>query len=119
MIDILKKLFKSIGWVIFAIVIISIALFSIFVTFGSVFEVLIKIIKIAGFGSIGLGIFITPLFIYGCIQVVRGFCSIFDYDLKKMDEKKESIWNYFYIPVTFLGYISVFLVIYFWGASSQ
>lgn len=118
MIDIFKKIFKSVGWVIFAIVIIAIVLFSIFVTFGSVFEVLIKIIKIAGFGSIGLGIFITPLFIYGCIQVIRGFCSIFDFDLKKMNEKEESIWNYFYIPVTILGYISVFLVIYSLGASS-
>lgn len=116
MIDILKKIIKTARWVILSILVIAIALFSLFTTFASVFDILIKIIKIAGFGSIGWGVVISPFFIFGAIQIFRGFCSIFNSDLKKIGEKSESILGYFYIPATVLGCILVFAIVYYCGS---
>ena len=109
---------KKIGWILLGIFVAAVTLFSVFLGLGSVAEMIIKIVEIAGGGSIIRGIIMAPFFIFGAIQIFRGACKVFDEDLQKMDSRKDSIWNYFYIPVTILGYISVFSVIYFWGASS-
>ena len=77
-----------------------------------------EILRIAGGGSIIRGILTAPIFVFGIIQIFRGFRSIFDADLKKMCTKNDSIWNYLYIPATALGYIAVFMVIYFCGAAA-
>lgn len=77
-----------------------------------------KLFEAMGGGSAFLGIIFAPFFIIGVIQVFRGFCSIFDNDLKKMDTKGDSILNYFYIPATVIGYIAVFFVVYSLGLSA-
>ena len=52
-------------------------------------------------------------FVIGVIQIFRGFCAIFDADLKKIGVSDESFWHYLYIPATILGYITVIVVLYF------
>ena len=55
-----------------------------------------------------LGIF----FIIGIIQLFRGFCAIFDADLKKINESDESLWHYLYVPATIFGHITIIVVLY-------
>ena len=52
-------------------------------------------------------------FIIGAVQIFRGFCAIFDADLKKINESDESLWHYLYIPATILGYLTVIVVLYY------
>ena len=117
MIDFIKKLFKKIGWILLGIIWIGFALLSILLGLGSVAEILVKIVTITGGGSIIRGIIMTPFFIFGIVQIIRGFCAVFDADLNKMNTKDSSIWNYFYIPATILAYLSVIIAIGFWAKS--
>ena len=105
----LKKILEKIGIVFFSIVVIAIALFSLFLGFGSVAEIVVKIVKIAGGGSVVQGIITVPFFIFGAVQIIRGACKVFNADLNKMDESNESLWHYLYIPATIVGYIAPML----------
>ena len=58
-------------------------------------------------------ILVVLFFIIGAVQIFRGFCAIFDADLKKINESNESFWHYLYIPVTTLGYLAVIVVLYY------
>jgi hypothetical protein len=108
---------KKIGWILLGIFVAAVSLFSVFLGLGSVAEMVIKIVEIAGGGSIIRGIIMAPFFIFGAIQIFRGACKVFDEDLRKMDSRKDSIWNYFYIPATIIGYIAVIMAVCFWSAS--
>ena len=58
-------------------------------------------------------VLLVIFFIIGIIQAFRGFCAVFDADIKKIAESNESPWHYLYIPVTILGYIAVIVMVYF------
>lgn len=118
MIDFIKKLLEKTGLLLFLLVCGAIALFSLLLGLGSVAEVLVKIVKIAGGGSIGLGVLMAPFFLFGVIQMFRGFCAIFDADLKKINDSSESFWHYLYIPATVIGYIVVIVALCNWGAGA-
>ena len=110
----IKKILEKIGCLFSGLIIVAIALFSLFLGFSSVAEIVVKIVSFVGFGSIGLGIITAPFFVFGIVQIFRGCCAIFDADLKKISESDESLWHYLYIPVTILGYIAVIVVLYCW-----
>ena len=114
----IKKILEKIGGLLSGLIIVAIALFSLFLGLGSVADVVVKIVKIAGGGSIVLGIVTAPFFIFGIVQIFRGFCATFDADLKKMSESNESLWHYLYIPATILGYIAVIIAICNWAAAA-
>ena len=114
----MKKLFEKIGFIIIGIILLAIALFSLYLGFGSVAEIVVKIVSIAGGGSIVLGIIALPFFIFGIIQIFRGACKVFNSDLKKMNEADESLWHYLYIPATIVGYIVVIISLCNWVAAA-
>lgn len=116
--DFTKKLLKKIGFILSCLLFVAIVLFSLLLGLGSVAEALVKIVKIAGGGSIGLGILMAPFFIFGVIQMFRGFCAIFDADLKKINALSESFWHYLYIPATVIGYIVLIVALWNWGAGA-
>lgn len=118
MIDVIKKFLKQIGWIVLGIICVAIALFSIMLGLGSAAEIVVKIVTIAGGGSLVLGIVMTPFFIFGVIQILRGLCAVFNADLKKMDSSDISLWHLLYIPATIIGYIAVILAICFWSAAA-
>lgn len=119
MIDFIKKLLEKIGCIFFGLILVAIALFSLFLTFGSVAEIVVKIVTIAGGGSIVQGIITTPFLIFGAIQIFRGACKIVDADLKKMNASDNSFWHWLYIPATIIGYIAVIVSICFWCTAAQ
>lgn len=110
----IKKILEKIGIIFFSVILIAIALFSLFLGFGSVAEIVVKIIKVAGGGSIMQGVVAAPFFIFGVIQIFRGACKVFDSDLKKMNESNESLWHYLYIPATIVGYVAVIIALGNW-----
>lgn len=114
MIDFIKK----IGWIFLGIILAAIALFSLFLGLGSVGEIVVKIVSIAGGGSIVKGIITVPFFIFGIVQIFRGACKVFDADLKKMNETDESLWHYLYIPANIIGYIAVIIALCNWVAAA-
>ena len=114
----MKDFIKKIGWIFLGIVVAAIALFSLFLSLGRVAEIVVKIISIAGGGSVGLGIIMAPFFILGIVQMFRGACKVFDTDLKKMNETGESLWHYLYIPATIIGYVVVIIALCNWVATS-
>ena len=114
----IKKILEKIGIIFFSIVVIAIALFSLFLGFGSVAEIVVEIVRIAGGGSLFLGIITAPFFIFGAVQIFRGACKVFDADLKKMNESNESLWHYLYIPATIAGYIAVIISFCNWIANA-
>jgi hypothetical protein len=111
MIDFIKRILGKIGWILLGIIVVAIALCSALLGLGSVAEIVVKIVSIAGGGSVVLGIIISPFFVFGAIQLFRGACKVFDADLKKMNEQGESLWHYLYIPATILGYIAFIVVL--------
>ena len=113
----IKKILEKIGIILFSVVVIAIALFSLYLGFGSVAEIVVNIVKVAGGGSIVQGIITAPFFIFGAVQVFRGACKVFDADLKKMNEQDDSLWHYLYIPTTILGYVAVIVFICFWATA--
>lgn len=112
MIDFIKKFFGKIGWILLGIIVVAIALCSFLLGSGSIAEIVVKIVSIAGGGSVVLGIIISPFFVFGAIQLFRGACKVFDEDIKNMDTKGESFRHYICIPATILGYLAfiVFLI---------
>lgn len=108
----IKKILEKIGIVLFTIVIIAIALFSLFLGFSSVADIIVKVVSFVGCGSIGWGIILAPFFIFGVVQIIRGFFAIIENDLNQVNSKKYSIWHYLYIPASILGYIAVALVLF-------
>lgn len=108
----IKKILEKIGGLFFGLVIVAIGLFSLFLGFGNVAEMVVKIVSFIGGGSIGLGIIMAPFFIFGIVQIFRGCCAIFDADLKKMGEFNKSIWHYLYVLATIFAYIAVIVVLY-------
>ena len=118
MIDLIKKILEKIGLILFVLVIGAIALGSLLLGLGSVAEIVIKIVKIAGGGSIGLGIIMAPFFIFGVVQLFRGLCAIIDSDIKKIDASNESLWHYLYLPATIIGTIVVIVALWNWSAGA-
>lgn len=114
----LKKLLEKVGLLVFGLIVVAIALFSLFLGFGSVADMVIKIVSIVGGGSIVKGIIAAPFFVFGIVQIVRGACSIINSDIKKIDETDESLWHYLYIPATLAGYIVVILAFCNWVAAA-
>lgn len=110
----MKDFIKKIGWIFLGLIVAAIALFSILLSLGSVAEIVVKIISIAGGGSIVRGIITAPFFVFGAVQIFRGACKVFDADLKKMNETDESLWHYLYIPATIAGYIAVIIALCNW-----
>ena len=118
MIAFIKKFLRGIGFILLGLILVAIALFSLFLGFGSVAEIVVKIVSIAGGGSTVRGIITAPFFVFGIIQMFRGFCAIFNADLKKMDATDNSFWHWLYIPATIIGYIAVILVLCYFGAAT-
>lgn len=114
MIAFIKKLLEKIGVVFFSLICIAIALFSLFLGLGSVAEIVVNFVKIAGGGSIIRGVIMIPFFIFGVVQIFRGLCATIQADVDKMNASDESLWHYLYIPATIAGCIAVILVICFW-----
>lgn len=114
----MKDFIKKIGWIFLGLIVAAIALFSILLSLGSVAEIVVKIISIAGGGSIVRGIITAPFFVFGVVQIFRGACAVFDADLKKMEALEESIWHYLYIPATIVGYIAVIMALCNWVAAA-
>ena len=112
MIDLIKKLLEKIGLVLFGLVCVAIALFSILLGLGSVAEIVIDIVKAAGGGSLARGIIMTPFFIFGAVQIIRGVFATIQADVEKMSAANESLWHYLYIPATIVGIVAVILVLY-------
>ena len=110
----MKDFIKKIGWILLGLIAAAIALFSLLLGLGSVADIVIKIVTIAGGGSIVKGIIMAPFFIFGAVQIFRGFCAVLNADMEKMNAKGESIWHWLYIPSTIIGYIAVILAICFW-----
>ena len=113
----MKKLLEKIGIILLGVILAAIALFSLFISFGSVAEIIAKIVSIAGGGSMVRGIIAAPFFIFGIVQIIRGFCAIINVDLKKINETSESLWHYLYIPATIAGYIAVIIAFCNWVAA--
>ena len=53
-----------------------------------------------------------PFFVFGIIQAFRGFCAVFNSDMKKINESDNPLCMLLF-PATILGYIAVIVVIYF------
>lgn len=109
----MKKLFEKIGFVFNCTIVIAIALLSLFLGLGSVADVVVKFVTIAGGGSIGLGIVMIPFFVVGIVQIFRGVLKVMDEDIKKMNNDEHIFWYLLYIPATILGYIAVVVATYF------
>ena len=57
-------------------------------------------------------VLVVIFLIVGVIQIFRGFCRIFDADLKKLEEANKPFLCYLYFPITILGFISVMVILY-------
>lgn len=114
----MKDFIKKIGWIFIGLICVAIALLSIFLGLGSVAEIVANIFKAVGGGSLVQGIIMTPFFIFGVIQIFRGFCAVFNADLKKMEASDFSLWHLLYIPATIIGYIALIAAICFWITSA-
>ena len=98
----------------FLIVCAALAILSVFLGLGSSAEIVIKIVKVAGGGSLIKGIVMAPLFVFGVVQIFRGLCAIIQSDTEKMSASGESLWHYLYIPATIAGCVAVILAICHW-----
>ena len=115
----LKYLLTGIGILILAIIIL-VSLGASLIQIGTA---ILNIITIAGGGSVIRGIFIVPFFIFGVVQIFRGFTLLmeklehsdhrFIITFKKSYKSYDLTWLYF--PITLVSYISVFFAIFFLG----
>lgn len=113
-----KKVFNKLGWVFLSLFVAFFVLLSIAVTVGSGATMVVRVFTIAGGGSWVRGLILTPFFIMGVIQVVRGFAAVIEKDEDKFNDKKNGDTLYgLYFIATIMGYAAVALAIVFWAKS--
>lgn len=115
--DFTKKLLKKIGFILSCLLFVVIVLFSLLLGLGSVAEVVVRIVTIAGKGSLVKGLIMAPFVVFGAVQIFRGILKIVDADIKKMETKGESIWHFLYIPLSLIGYVAFFVAISNWSGA--
>ena len=111
------EFFKSGGCLLLLFILIPVL-----IGLGSVFTIFAKVFLFVGGGSLVRGILMTPFFIFGVIQIVRGFAAIFDDDLENIEAKVQHKKNGYlltalYVISLFAGYLAVFFAIFFWARS--
>lgn len=113
-----KKVFNKLGWIFLCLFVASFALLSIAVTAGSIGTMVVKVFTIAGGGSWVRGLILTPFFIIGVVQIVRGFAAVIEKTEDKFNEKKNgaTLFGLYFIS-TIIGYVAVVLSIVFWARS--
>lgn len=116
----MKKFLGKLGWLLGGIITACLCLLSILMGFGSVIEIAVKVISIAGGGSLIRGIIMAPFFVFGVIQIVRGFMDALDrpipYYYSKKTGKRYDMSTWYFLAMIG-GYGAVFAAIYFWAQS--
>lgn len=106
----MRKLFEKLRDYAFWILIGGIAVFSILITFAQIREIVVSVITIAGHGSLIRGIVLAPFFVFGCIQIIRGFIKVLEssdpcYYSKKTGKRYDLSHLYFLAMI--IGYLTV------------
>lgn len=118
--DFFKKMVAKIGTAVIIAIILGIpTLLGLACVGGFAME----FVQIVGNGSMWLGIAVIPFFVFGIIQMLRGFLAIVDRDIKKLDSMGESIWHsigmLLCFPATIAGYIAVLWAFYSFLAANS
>ena len=99
-----KKILVLLGSAVFIVIVIAYCGVGILGLLRTVYQV----IQIAGGGSFVLGIFIIPFFIFGAIQIFRGFFALAEADERKFTKA----WHgSVYLLCSILGYLAVLYAI--------
>lgn len=103
-----KRIMEKIGTTTMVVIFLAIPiLFGLSVITG----IAVKFVQIVGRGSVWLGIITIPFFVFGIIQMLRGFAEISNRDFKKLlgdDSIWHSIGSLLYFPASLFGYAAVF-----------
>lgn len=119
MLKFIKRILSKSGWIICGAVIAVLLVASTLLGAASVISIVLEVIRISGGGSVVRGIILTPFFVLGVVQLIRGFGYILDEDSIWFENKfrgrdKGSTAFGLYIIATILGYMAVALAIVFW-----
>lgn len=114
----MKKFLGKLGWVLGGIFLVCLCSLSALTGIGSVIEIIVKVISIAGGGSLVRGILMAPFFVFGVVQIVRGFMQALDrpipyYYSKKTGKRYDMSTLYFLAMIG--GYYAVFSAICAWA----
>lgn len=109
---------NKLGWVISCLIIAVLAIVSLLIGAGNVIDIVVKVISIAGGGSLLRGIILAPFFVIGVVQIVRGFFAVVEKDSDRFEQKhfntnKGSNLFGLYFLITIFGYAAVCLAIVF------
>jgi hypothetical protein len=111
---------SKVGWVISCLIIAVLAIASLLIGAGSMIDIIVKVISVAGGGSVLRGIILAPFFVIGSAQIIRGFFAVVEKDADRFERKYHNTnkgTNLFglYFLITILGYIAVCLAVVFWA----
>lgn len=117
-----KKFFGKLGWLLGSIILACICLLWVFLGVGSAIDTVVSVVKIAGHGSLIRGIVLAPFFVFGCIQIIRGFIKVLEssnpcYCSKKTGKCYDLSSLYFLAMV--IGYFAVLSAFPAFGAPSE
>lgn len=113
-----KGFWRRSGFIISCIIVFAFIAISVLIGGAAVIRMVLKIISIAGGGSLIRGIILAPFFVFGVIQIIRGFSvhiedAGYDFENKYGKTPKGDFLYTLYFLASIASYFAVALAIYF------